>query len=135
MASLNDVFPGFGEQSIQTNQRIQLNNNTRQGLMCPVCSEMAIRSDIHLGMKTCPIGHQWYENENGQKNTRQGMFFERPSKPSEKPDMRQFVKQPNMNPAQLPDNPYHDAAQHAVEYQEMIRTQFHNLGRPRSDFF
>lgn len=136
MASLNEIFPGFGETQTKTNQRISIEQTTNRELSCPVCSNRAIRRDAHTGIIVCPIGHQWSIDQKGQKVTPIGMFFNRPAatpSDSEKAQARQFIKGPSMNPNQLMQmqNPYHNPLQHEEEYQQLVRNQHQQLERPK----
>ena len=151
MASLNDVFPEYGE-NFKTKPRMELNQNNRQASTCPTCSQMAIRYDIHMNLRTCPYGHQWQIGDKGEKYQKGGMFFDRPSKPENAENnaqFRQFVKGPAMDPNQLMqmnqggamqmnqgqimqmNNPYHNAASHQMDYEQLIRNQYQHLERPR----
>jgi hypothetical protein len=107
MASLDEIFPNLRETTSMSSE------NSQQKLICPVCSNRAIRRDIHTGMSLCPIGHQWSINKKGQKQIPQGMFFE----------YKNGNKRPvfNDNTTKIQEK----------EYQNLVKKQYQNLERPR----
>ena len=118
MASLNEIFPGFGETQIPTNQTPKTREHK---LMCPICSNRAIRHDIHTGISLCSIGHQWTINREGKMQTPQGMFFTR----------KQQQKPPQQQRQQQQFEHFRDRKQDEEQYQRLIRDQYQHLERQR----